>query len=111
MLLDSASDHPDEDREKLNRELREYSEDLTRKPTVIAMSRSDLRGEEATGGPPFPLEGAHWGGWISGVTGAGLEHLLNVVWDVLMRAGDGSPAKRRVGGDRGVAETKERESW
>ena len=111
MLLDAASDHPDEDREKLNRELREYSEDLTRKPTVIAMSRSDLRGDEAAGGPPFPLEGAHWGGWISGVTGAGLEHLLNVVWDVLMGAGDGSPAKRRVGGDRGVAEAKEREPW
>jgi GTP-binding protein len=111
MLLDSASDHPDEDREKLNRELREYSEDLTRKPTVIAMSRSDLRSDEAGDGPPFPLEGAHWGGWISGVTGRGLDHLLTVIWDVLIGAGDVKPAKRRVGGDRGVAETKERDSW
>jgi GTP-binding protein len=111
MLLDSASDHPDDDREKLNRELREYSEDLTRKPTVIAMSRSDLRGDEALGGPPFPLEGAHWGGWISGVTGAGLGHLLTVIWDVLIGAGDVKPAKDRVGGDSGVAEAKERDSW
>jgi GTPase len=111
MLVDAASDHPDEDREKLTRELREYSEDLTKKPTVIAMSRSDLRGDEASGGPPFSLEGAHWGGWISGVTGAGLEHLLTVLWDVLHGAGEGGPAKDRVGGDRGVAGTKERDSW
>ena len=111
MLLDSASDHPDEDREKLNRELREFSEDLTRKPTVVAMSRSDLRGEEAPGGPPFALEGVHWGGWISGVTGEGVDHLLTVIWDVLIGAGEDGPAKRRVGGDRGVAEAKEREPW
>jgi len=94
MLVDAASDHPDEDREKLNRELREYSEDLTRKPIVVAMSRSDLRGGESRGGPPFPLEGAHWGGWISGVTGEGVDHLLTVIWDVLIGAGDGVPGKK-----------------
>ncbi len=111
MLIDSASEDPAGDRDKLNRELREHSEDLTRKPTVIAMSRSDLLGDEARGGSPFPLEGAHWGGWISGVTGAGMEHLLSVIWDVLIGAGAEQPAKRRVGGDRGVAGTKEREPW
>ncbi len=111
MLIDSDSKNPAEDRGKLNRELREYSEDLTRKPTVIAMSRSDLVGDESHGGPPFPLEGAHWGGWISGVTGAGMDHLLTVVWDVLTGAGAEKPAKSRVGGDRGVAGTKEREPW
>jgi GTP-binding protein len=111
MLLDSASEDPAGDREKLNRELREYSEDLTRKPTVVAMSRSDLRGDEAHGGPPFPLEGAHWGGWISGVTGAGLEDLRNIIWGVLIGAGAEKPAKSKVGGDRGVAETEERGPW
>jgi GTP-binding protein len=92
MLLDSDSEDPAGDREKLNRELREYSEDLTRKPTVVAMSRSDLRGDEAPGGPPVPLDGAVWGGWISGVTGAGLDHLLAVIWDVLIGAGVEKPA-------------------
>jgi GTP-binding protein len=111
MLLDSASEDPAGDREKLNRELREYSEDLTRKPTVVAMSRSDLKGDEARGGPPFPLDGAHWGGWISGVTGEGLDHLLNMIWDVLIGAGAEKPAKSRVGGDRGVAGTEERGPW
>ena len=111
MLIDSDSKNPAEDREKLNRELREFSEDLTRKPTVIAMSRSDLAGDASHGGPPFPLEDAHWGGWISGVTGAGMDHLLTVIWDVLTGAGVQAPAKSRVGGDRGVAGTKEREPW
>ena len=111
MLLDSASEDPAGDREKLNRELREYSEDLTRKPTVVAMSRSDLRGDEAHGGPPFSLDGAHWGGWISGVTGVGLENLLTMIWDVLIGAGAEKPAERRVGGDRGVAGTEEQGPW
>jgi GTPase len=111
MLIDSASEDPVGDREKLNRELREYSEDLTRKPSVIAMSRADLRGDEARGGAPFPLEGARWGGWISGVTGAGVDHLLTVIWDVLIGTAAETPAKDRAGGDRGVAGAKERESW
>ncbi len=111
LIIDSASRDPAGDRGKLNRELREYSEDLTRKPTVIAMSRSDLAGDESRGGPPFPLEGGHWGGWISGVTGAGVDHLVAVIWDVLIGAGAEKPAKSRVGGDRGVAGTKEREPW
>ncbi len=111
LLIDSASTDPAGDVEKLNRELREYSEDLTRKPTVIAMSRSDLKGDEARGGPPFQLEGTHWGGWISGVTGAGVEHLLAVVWDVLTGADARASGGSRVAGDRGVAGAKERESW
>jgi GTP-binding protein len=111
LLVDSTSEDPSGDVEKLNRELREYSEDLTRKPTVVAMSRSDLKGDEALGGPPFPLEGAHWGGWISGVTGAGVDNLLAVIWDVLVGAGADAPVKTRIGGDRDAAGAKERESW
>jgi len=111
MLVDSASEDPAGDVVKLNRELREYSEDLTRKPTVVAMSRSDLKGNEALGGPPFPLEGAHWGGWVSGVTGAGVDNLLAVIWDVLIGTGAHAPEGSRIGGDRGAAGTKERESW
>jgi len=110
VMIDSASEDPAGDREKLNRELREYSEDLTRKPTVIAMSRSDLRGDEARGGPPFQLEGAHWGGWVSGATGAGVDHLLSVIWEVLAGTGPKGPDKSR-GGDHDVAGAKERETW
>jgi hypothetical protein len=40
-----------------------------------------------------------------------LGHLLTVIWDVLIGAGDVKPAKDRVGGDSGVAEAKERDSW
>jgi GTP-binding protein len=111
LLIDSASEDPEGDRDKLNRELREYSEDLTRKPTVVAMSRSDLRGADAGGGPPFPLEGATWGGWVSGVTGAGVEHLLSVIWDVLIGAGASAPARHRADGEEGIAGTKERGPW
>jgi GTPase len=111
MLIDSASDDPSRDVETLNRELREYSEDLTRKPTVVAMSRSDIKGDHARGGPPFPLEGAAWGGWISSVTGAGVDHLLGVVWDVLVGAGAQAPGQSGVGGEHGTAGAKERDPW
>src|SRR2546425_3209510 len=111
MLVDSASEDPAGDVVKLNRELREYSEGLTRKPTVVAMSRSDLKGNVALGGPPFPLEGAPWGGWISGVTGAGVDNLLAVIWDVLIGPGAHAPEGSRIGGDHGAAGAKERESW
>ncbi len=111
MLVDSASEDPAGDVEKLNRELREYSEDLTRKPTVVAMSRSDLKGDVNPGGPPFPLEGASWGGWISGVTGAGVDNLLAVIWDVLIGAGAQAPEKSRITGEGGTAGAKEREPW
>ncbi len=111
MLIDSASHDPAADLETLRRELEEYSEDLTRKPTVIAMSRSDLRNGPAKGGPPFALGNARWGGWISGVTGSGVDVLLTTIWDVLVYAGAHAPAGNRVGGDPGVAGTKERETW
>jgi len=113
ILIDAASEDPAGDRDKLSRELRAYSEDLTRKPTVIAMSRSDLRTVDARGGAgaPFPLEGARWGGWISGVTGEGVESLLDVIWDVLIAAGGTTPARSGFEGDRGVAGTEEREPW
>jgi GTP-binding protein len=107
ILVDSISPDPGKDLATLARELREYSDDLPRKPAVVAMSRSDLRDEGPGGGPPFPLEGARWGGWFSSATGAGIDELLDTVWDVLVRVGADAPDDGRVGGD-GIAETKER---
>ena len=110
MLIDSDSPDPGRDYETLLRELGSYSEDLTRKPMVVAMSRADLRGEREEE-PPFPLDGAKWGGWISGVTGEGLDPLLALVWDVLIGAGAQAPAEGRVGGGGDAAGAKEREPW
>ncbi|MBI4364169.1 MAG: GTPase ObgE [Candidatus Latescibacteria bacterium] len=107
LLIDSASPDPGRDHATLEHELGEYDEELPRKPRVVAMSRSDLGDGGTGGGPPFPLGGARWGGWFSSVTGAGMEQLLDTVWDVLERAGAGSPADRRDDG-HGIAETKER---
>jgi len=85
VLIDGISEDPARDLETLRRELREYHEDLTRKPTVVAMSRSDLVANALTvdDPPPFALEGATWGGSISGVTGAGTAALLELLWKVL----------------------------
>jgi GTPase len=111
MLIDSVSPDPARDFETLLRELGAHSEDLTRKPMVVAMSRSDLTTGEPTSDPPFALDGAKWGGWISGVTGAGLDPLLALIWDMLVSAGAQAPAEGRVGGDEDVAGAKEREPW
>ncbi len=99
ILIDSASEDPVRDLETLRNELREYSEDLTKKPCVVAMSRADLRAAGTMDGPPLPLDGARWGGWISGVTGAGIPELLDTIWDVLIRAGADAPEISRTGGD------------
>lgn len=99
ILIDSASEDPERDLATLRTELREYDEDLARKPCIVAMSRADLRSEEALGKPPVPLEEAIWGGWISGVSGVGIPELLDTVWNVLIHAGAEAPDDGRMEGD------------
>ncbi len=96
VLIDSVSEDPARDLATLRTELREYDVELTRKPCVVAMSRADLRAEGAPEEPPVPLEGARWGGWISGVSGAGIPELLLSVWFVLIQAGAESPFEVRM---------------
>jgi GTP-binding protein len=86
ILIDSASEEPARDLATLRGELREYHEDLTRKPTVVALSRADLleRAPDIDDAPPFALEGATWGGSISGVTGQGTATLLERLWEQLI---------------------------
>ena len=83
VLIDSMSAEPEQDLEVLRHELRSYHEDLTRKPTIVAMSRNDLVGGGAMPDPPFALHGAVWGGAISGVTGEGTRELLDRIWAML----------------------------
>ena len=103
ILIDSLSESPAEDLETLRRELREYHVDLTRKPTIVALSRADLVTEAPSveHSPPFALAGAIWGGSISGATGKGTAALLERLWGVLVaseapapdRPGQASPAE------------------
>jgi GTP-binding protein len=85
LLIDSASESPFEDLQTVRGELREYHQDLTLKPTIVVLSRSDLAdappGPDAS--PPFALDGAAWGGSISGVTGHGTAALMEQLWKVL----------------------------
>ncbi|HSQ60523.1 MAG TPA: GTPase ObgE [Acidobacteriota bacterium] len=85
ILIDCASEDPERDLATLRNELREYHEDLTRKPSVVALSRADLleRAPDIEAPPPFALEGARWGGSISGVTGQGTAALLERLWELL----------------------------
>ena len=83
VLIDSMSAEPEQDLEVLRHELRSYHEDLTRKPTIVAMSRNDLVGGGSMPHPPFALHGATWGGSISGVTGEGTKELLDRIWTML----------------------------
>ncbi|HET9252703.1 MAG TPA: GTPase ObgE [Candidatus Eisenbacteria bacterium] len=83
VLIDSMSAEPERDVEVLRHELRSYHEDLTRKPTIVAMSRSDLVGGGSMPDPPFALHGAGWGGAVSGVTGEGTKELLDRIWTML----------------------------
>jgi len=103
ILIDSLSDDPSRDLEALRHELREYNPELVGKPTVVARSRSDLGGGATTPDPPFPIGSAAWGGSISGVTGEGTQHLLDLIWDML----DSLPTpESRTKGDH-VADAKE----
>ncbi len=104
VLIDSVSDDPARDYEILRGELRQYNEELAKKPTVVVLSRCDLAaGEEAA---PFQLGGARWGGRISGVTGEGTKVLLELIWTMLMESGGAGREARPWDGDQ-VADIKE----
>ena len=106
VLIDSMSAEPELDLEVLRHELRSYHEDLTRKPTVVAMSRNDLVGGGAMQEPPFALHGATWGGAISGVTGEGTKELLDTIWAMLESERSEDSETRGWDGDK-VPGTKE----
>jgi GTP-binding protein len=106
VLVDSASPEPAKDYETLRRELREHSEELARKPVVFAMSRADLIPKPPLEAP-FPLEGVHWGGAFSSVTGQGVPELLDVVWKELMASGGVSPDEGMSHGDTVANDVKE----
>jgi GTP-binding protein len=105
-MIDSLSEDPARDLAMLRRELREYNPELTRKPALVALSRHDLTGGAPAFEPPFALDGAGWGGAISGVTGEGTQHLLERIWTMLVAT---APAGSLAGGDRGdpTADTEE----
>lgn len=107
VLIDSMSAEPERDLEVLQNELRSYHEDLTRKPMIVAMSRSDLVGGGMQADPPFPLGRAVWGGSISGVTGEGTQELLDRIWTMLdsdrETAEAGGMDGGRAAGDQGVS--------
>jgi GTP-binding protein len=100
VLIDSLSPDPARDLGVLMGELREYNEELVRKPRVVALSRCDLTSGEPGDAPPFPLEGARWGGSISGVTGEGTKELLDLIWTMLLVPGATSPDTNPWNGDR-----------
>jgi GTPase involved in cell partitioning and DNA repair len=93
ILIDTLAEDPARDLATLRRELREYNEELTRKPAFVAMSRADLAadGPSASDPPPFALDGATWCGSISGATGAGTTALLELLWKALTAADAPSP--------------------
>jgi len=93
VLIDSLSPDPGRDLGVLLGELKAYHEDLPRKPRIVALSRSDLAPGDHPAKAPFPLEGALWGGSISGVTGEGTRELLDQIWIMLLASG-GSDADR-----------------
>jgi GTP-binding protein len=111
ILIDSLSPDPTRDLVALRHELGSFHEDLARKPAIVVLSRSDLAG--AQGPPkhkepaPFPLEGAQWGGSISGATGAGTRDLLEIVWKVLEGADETPETPESQHRDGTVAKRKE----
>ncbi len=106
ILIDSLSPDPARDLGVLMGELRQYNEELVRKPMIVALSRSDLVPSGPTEEPPFPIGGARWGGAISGVTGQGTKDLLERIWTMLMGSGGAGPESGRWDGGR-VAGIKE----
>ena len=105
VLIDSLSDDPARDLAILRRELREYDASLAQRPSVVALSRHDLAPDLAVDPQTLPLEGARWGGAVSGVSGEGLQELLDRLWAMLVAEvprdlsesrwnGDTSPAPR-----------------
>lgn len=106
VLLDSASPDPVRDYATLRHELGAYNPDLLHKPTVVALSRSDLVPTPPRPEPPFALEGARWAGGVSGVTGAGTPELLNLIWDVITESGARVAGAEPLAGDP-VGDSKE----
>ncbi len=106
VLIDSLSPDPARDYATLRHELGSFHPDLLRKPTVIALSRCDLAPTPAPSAPPFALDGARWGGAVSGVTGAGTTELLNLIWDVLTDSGARGAGAEPLAGDP-IADPKE----
>ncbi|HEV8128512.1 MAG TPA: GTPase ObgE [Candidatus Eisenbacteria bacterium] len=112
ILIDSLSSDPARDLAALRHELGSFHEDLARKPAIVVLSRSDLvtgSGPPPTfqGPAPFPLEGAKWGGSISGATGAGTRDLLEIVWNVLEGADEAPETPESHHRDGSVAKRKE----
>jgi hypothetical protein len=54
----------------------------------VVLSRADAApgAPSAEEAPPFPLDGAAWGGPISGVTGEGTAELIERLWKTLAEA-------------------------
>jgi len=100
VLIDSLSPDPARDLGVLMGELRAYHDDLARKPRIVVLSRSDLQSGGSAVEPPFPLEGARWGGSISGVTGEGTRELLDQIWIMLLATGAAGPDADLRDGDR-----------
>jgi GTP-binding protein len=98
VLVDSLSTDPGRDLAALLHELGAYHADLLQKPRIVVLSRHDLTGGSAVSEPPFPLDGAAWGGAISGVTGEGTVKLLDRIWTMLNMSGPEGPT---TGGHRG----------
>jgi GTP-binding protein len=78
--------------ELIEHELRMYSEEIWARPRIIALNKvdiipsdryNDLRQKFSELGKPLVP--------ISGVTGQGIEELLNLVWDALQMAGEETP--------------------
>ena len=100
VLIDSLSPDPARDLAVLMGELRAYHEDLARKPRIVALSRCDLVAGGRAADPPFPIDGARWGGAISGVTAEGTKQLLDQIWIMLLESGASGPDADRWNGDR-----------
>jgi GTP-binding protein len=107
LMIDSLSGDPARDLATLRRELAAFSDELARKPMLVTLSRSDLKERplRPEDPPPFTLEGARWGGSISGVSGAGTQGLLELIWIMLSELGEDQPEGDRRDGT--VAKSKE----
>ena len=99
VLIDSLSDDPGRDLGVLKNELHSYHPDFAHKPMIVALSRSDLTGGVPVASPPFPLEGAAWGGAISGVTGEGTQALKDQIWSMLAREASAESGANPGNGD------------
>ena len=106
LLIDSLSDDPARDLRILTGELRQYNEELAKKPAIVVLSRADLAADPPAGAPDLSLGNARWGGRISGVTGEGTKDLLELIWTMLMETGGAGPEAGPWDGDR-IADTKE----